>query len=65
MDMTKIDFIMNVFKTLSTDVPDQMLFRDNGECIELKTPDSIGTCLPLDLQDNGWRLVGCRIGEAA
>lgn len=65
MDKTKIDFIMNVFRTLSTDVPDQLLFRDNGDCIELKTPDSIGTCLPLDLQDHGWSLVGYPIGKAA
>ena len=57
MDTTKIEFIMDIFKTLSTELPDQMLFREDGDTMELKTLDSIGNCLPLDLQNSGWNLI--------
>ena len=65
MDKNKLDYIMDIFRTLSTEVPEQMLYRENGDSIELRTPDSIAGCLPLDLQDNGWKLIGCQMVEAA
>lgn len=65
MDTAKIDYIMNIFKTLSTEMPEQMLYREDGDSFELKTLDSIGNCLPLELQNNGWKLVGSQIAEVA
>lgn len=65
MDKAKIDYIMDIFKTLTNELPEQMLFRDNGDSIELKTLDSIGSSLASDLKDSGWMLVGSRIPEAA
>ena len=65
MDTTKIEFIMDIFRTLSTELPAQMLFREDGDTMELKTLDSIGSCLPLDLQNSGWNLVGSQIAEVA
>lgn len=64
MDTAKIDYIMNIFKTLSTEMPKQMLYREDGDSFELKTLDSIGNCLPLELHD-GWKLVGSQIAEVA
>ena len=61
MDTTKIEFIMDIFKTLSTELPDQMLFREDGDTMELKTLDSIGNCLPLEMQNSGWNLVSSQI----
>ncbi len=61
MDTTKIDYIMNIFRTLSTELPDQMLFREDGDTMELKTLDSIGNCLPLEMQNSGWNLVSSQI----
>ena len=65
MDTNKIDYIMNIFKTLSTELPEQMLYREDGDSIELKTLDSIGNCMPLELLNNGWQLIGSRVAEAA
>lgn len=64
MDTAKIDYIMNIFKTLSTEMPEQMLYREDGDSFELKTLDSMGSCLSLELHD-GWNLVGSQIAEVA
>ena len=65
MDTTKIDFIMNIFKTISTELPEQMLYREDGDTMELKTLDSIGSCLPLDLQNSGWNLFSSQAAQVA
>ena len=65
MDTAKIDYVMNIFRTLSTEMPEQMLYREDGDSFELKTLDSIESCLPLELQNNGWKLVGSQIAEVA
>jgi len=65
MDTNKIDYIMSIFKTLSTELPEQMLYREDGDTMELKTLDSIGTCLPTELQSNGWNLVSSQMSGAA
>ena len=61
MDTSKIDYIMNIFRTLSSELPDQMLFREDGDTMELKTLDSIGNCLPLEMQNSGWNLVSSQL----
>lgn len=65
MDTNKIDYIMSIFKTLSTELPEQMLYREDGDTMELKTIDSIGNCLPTELQNNGWNLVSSQMSGAA
>ena len=65
MDTAKIDYIMNIFKTLSTELPEQMLYRENGDSFELKTPDSIGNCLPLEMQNSGWNLISSQAATVA
>lgn len=65
MDKNKINYILDIFRTLSTEVPEQMLYRENGDSIELRTLDYSGDCLPLVPQDSGWKLVGCQMVEAA
>lgn len=65
MDTTKIEFIMDIFKTLSTELPDQMLFREDGDTMELKTLDSIGNCFPPELQNSGWNLVSSQAAAVA
>ena len=64
MDTNKIDYIMNIFKTLSTELPEQMLYREDGDTMELKTLDSIGDCFPLGLQNNGWNLISSQAAGA-
>jgi len=65
MDKANIDYILYVFKTLSTELPEQMLYREDGESIELRTLDSIGSSLAQELQNNGWSLIGSAMTEAA
>ena len=69
MDTSKVDYIMNIFKTLSTELPEQMLYRENGDSIELRTPDSIGNsienCGSAEMQNGGWSLIGSQMIEAA
>ena len=64
MDTSKVDYIMNIFKTLSTELPEQMLYREDGDTMELKTFDSIGDSFPLELQNNGWNLISSQVAGA-
>ena len=41
MDKVNIDYLMDIFRALSTELPEQMLYRENGDSIELRTLDSI------------------------
>ena len=61
MDKTNFDYIMDIFRTLSTEMPDQMLYRENENGMELKTADSITA----NLQNSGWSLIGRTMTEAA
>ena len=61
MDKTNIDYIMDIFRTLSTEMPEQMLYRENENGMELKTADSITA----NLQNSGWNLIGRTMTEAA
>lgn len=65
MEMTNIDYMLDIFRTLSTELPDQMLYRENESGMELKAADSIGSSLAADMQDSGWNLIGRPMTEAA
>ncbi len=65
MDKVNIDYLMDIFRALSTELPEQMLYRENGDSIELKTPDSVVNSMSAELQNGGWSLVGSQIVEAA
>lgn len=65
MDKANIDYILSIFKTLSTEQPEQLLYRENGDSIELRTVESNMNCLSPGLQNNGWKLVGSKSTEAA
>ncbi len=64
MDTSKVDYIMNIFKTLSSELPEQMLYREDGDTMELKTLDSIENCFPLELQNSGWNLINSQVAGA-
>ena len=61
MDNAKIDYILDIFKILTNELPEQMLFRENGDSLELKTLDGIGNGLLPDLQNSGWSLINSQI----
>lgn len=65
MDITNVDYIMNIFRTLAGELPEQMLYRENGDSIELRIPEGGDNCFPTDLQSNGWSLIGTQMSEAA
>ena len=62
MDGAKIDYILDIFRTLTTELPEQMLYRDNGDSIELRTLDDIGNGIS---PDNSWKLIRCQMTGAA
>ena len=65
MDNAKIDYILDIFKTLTSELPEQMLYRESGDSIELKTLDSMGNSLPPDLLHDGWNLISSGLTAAA
>ena len=65
MDKVNIDYLMDIFRALSTELPEQMLYRENGDSIELKTPDNVANSVSAELQNGGWSLIGSQIVEAA
>ena len=68
MDKVNIDYLMDIFRAISTELPEQMLYREDGDSIELKTPDSIGSIgdsVSVELQNGGWSLIGSQMIEAA
>ncbi|MBQ9272849.1 MAG: hypothetical protein IJ227_03920 [Mogibacterium sp.] len=65
MDKGNIDYILDIFKTISGELPEQMLFRDNGDSMELRNPGSTESYPAPDLQDSGWSMISIRAAEAA
>ena len=65
MNNANLDYIMDIFKTLTSEMPEHMLYRENGDSIELRTLDSIVSCPPSESLGNGWKLIGCQMAEAA
>ena len=65
MNRTNIDYILDIFKTLTSELPEQMMYREIGDSIELRTLDNSEGILPFDAKENGWRLIGCQMIEAA
>ena len=65
MNNANLDYILDIFKTRTSELPEHMLYRENGDSIELRTLDSIVSCPPTESLGNGWKLIGCQMGEAA
>ena len=65
MDNANIEYILDIFRTLSTELPEQMLYREDGKNIELRTLDSIESSVTQELRDNGWSLISSLMTEAA
>ena len=65
MNTANIDYILDIFRTITGDLPEQMLYREDGDSIELKTLDSTGSGFSPDLRNNGWMMIGSRMVEAA
>lgn len=64
MDKANIDYILDIFKTLTTELPEQMLYRESGDTIELRTLDST-MAYALDSNDKPWNLINCCMAEPA
>lgn len=65
MEKTNMEFVMDVFKTLAGELPEMMFYREDGDSMELKAIDGLGDSRALDLQRNGWDLVGDLITQVA
>lgn len=65
MNNINLDYIMDIFRTLTSELPEQMLYRENGNSIELRALDSTEGILPIDISGNEWKLIGCQMVEAS
>ena len=65
MEKSNMDFIMDVFKTITGELPEMMLYREDGDGMELRSIDSLEGCMAMDLQSNGWDLVGGPVTQVA
>jgi len=65
MDKTNIDYMLDIFRTLTGDLPQQMLYRENGDSIELKNLDSTDICPAPDMMSGGWSLISGSMAGAA
>ena len=61
MNKSNIEYVLDIFKTLTNELPDQMLYRESEDGIELRTLDSSENCS----QGNGWMLIGSYMEEVA
>ena len=65
MEKSNMDFIMDVFKIITGELPEMMLYREDGDSMELRSIDSLEGCMAMDLQSNGWDLVGGPVTQVA
>lgn len=65
MNKINIDYALDIFRALTTELPDELLYRDNGDSIELRSPDSMMDSLAADILGNGWNMIGSQMIEAA
>ena len=65
MEKSNMDFIMDVFKTITGELPEMMLYREDGDSMELRSIDSLEGCMAMDLQSNGWDLIGDPVTQVA
>lgn len=54
-----MDYMLDIFRTLSIDVPEEMLYRETENGMELRTMDNCGD------MDDSWEIISTRIAEAA
>ena len=64
MDKNNIDYVLNIFMTLTSEIPEKVLYREFGDSFELETLEGIGGCAPAELQSDGWDLIGCCVATA-
>ena len=63
MDKTNIESLINIFKELTTELPQEMIYRVSGDCIELKSMDSFRETP--DPADKSWRIISSQMYGAA
>ena len=65
MDKTNIESLISIFKELTTELPQEMIYRVTGDSIELKTLESVGGAMVADSQLRDWNLVSSQMYGAA
>ena len=65
MENANLEYLLKIFRELTTEMPDQMIYREDGDSIELKCAGSITDTPVMSLIDTGWNLIGNNISEAA
>ena len=61
MDKVNVESLMSIFRFLSTELPEELMYRETEDCIELKSLESIRDTLPPESQYNGWNLINAQM----
>lgn len=62
MERANIEYLLNIFKELTTELPNELIYRENDGCIELKSLESLRDT---SSQDMNWKLISSQTFEAA
>lgn len=54
MERANIEYLLSIFKELTTELPKEMIYRENDGCIELKSLESLIDSVS---QDMNWKLI--------
>ena len=46
MERANVEYLMNIFKELTTELPQDLIYRENGDSIELKSLGSLKDIMP-------------------
>ena len=46
MEKANRDYLMNIFRELTTELPQDLIYRENGDSIELKSLGSLADSMP-------------------
>lgn len=62
MEKANIEYLLNIFKELTTEMPQEMIWREDGDSIELR---SLGDSTVQDFGGDNWNLISSRLFEVA
>jgi len=65
MDNTNIEYLLNIFRELTTELPHELIYRENGDSIELKSIGSYGDYQSHEVPERGWSFISDPLPEVA
>jgi len=61
MDKKNIESLISIFKELTTELPQELIYRANGDCIELKSLENYVDGHALEPAEMGWNHISSQV----